>query len=72
MLTKALLLPVAVGVKVTVMVQLAPTETLVPQSLVCAKSLLFLPPTLILRIFIAVVPVFVKVTVSGWLLVPTF
>ncbi len=36
MLTEAVRVPVAVGVKVTLMVQLAPAATEVPQVLVCA------------------------------------
>ena len=41
--TAALRVPLAVGVKVTLIVQLAPAATELPQLLVCAKSLALVP-----------------------------
>src|SRR5438094_3693979 len=55
--------PRALGVKVTLIVQLAPAATLVPQSFVWAKSLLFGPVIATLVIFSAWLPVFESVTV---------
>jgi hypothetical protein len=59
---------VAVGVKVTLIVQLAPAATLAPQVLVWAKS----PLAATLEMFRAALPVLVSVTVCGALVVPTF
>jgi hypothetical protein len=69
----AVLGPFAEGVKVTVMVQLAPAATEVPQVFVWAKSALLLPPMVIpLPLNVRVpVPVLVRVTFCGWLGVPT-
>ena len=50
MVTVALRVPAAVGLKVTLMVQLAPTARLVPQVLVEAKSPLLVPVTATLLI----------------------
>jgi len=61
-------LPVAVGVKVTVMVQLAPAATEVPQVLVwayCALAAMLVMPS-------APVPPLVSVTVCAALVVFTF
>jgi hypothetical protein len=60
------LLPSAVGVKVTLMVQLAATARVVPQVLVCAKS----PVATMLVIFRAAVPGLLNVTACGGLVVP--
>ena len=54
--------PVAVGVNVTLIVQLPPAATEVPQVLVCAKSPLFVPVIPILLMVRAVLPLFVNVT----------
>ena len=61
--TAAVLAPVAVGVKVTLMVQLAPAATLVPQVLVWAKSLTLVPEIVTPIILRDVVPTLVRVTV---------
>ena len=52
--------PKAVGVKVTLMVQLAPAASEAEQLLLCAKS----PLALMEEMFSDAVPVFVRVT--GW------
>ena len=57
-----LLAPVAVGVKVTLMVQLDPAATELPQLLVWAKSPLFPPAKAMLLIDKAALPEFVSVT----------
>lgn len=65
--------PVAVGVNVTVIVQLPPAGTLEPQLSVRLKSLEFVPVMVMLvmpRAWFAAL--FVKVTVFGLLLWPTF
>ncbi len=59
--------PVAVGVKVTLMVHLAPAATEMPQSLVCAKS----PPATMLEIVSGALPVLVSLTGFAVLVVPT-
>src|SRR5437667_426111 len=59
--------PVAVGVKVTLMAQLAPAATDVPQVLVCMKS----PLATMLVTLSAAVPVLVSVTVCTALVVLT-
>src|SRR5207248_6476696 len=56
----ALPFPTAVGVNVTLKVQLAPTATVVPQSLVCAKSPGFRPLMVTLVIDNGASPVFVR------------
>ena len=60
-------MPVTVGVKVTLMVQLPPAATLAPQVLVWAKSPLAATPVM----FKAALPVLYSVTVCGALVVPT-
>lgn len=60
--TAAVREPVAVGVKVTPTVQLAPTTTPVLQLLVCAKSLLLVPVMVILVKFNVALPLLVTVT----------
>ena len=59
--------PVAVGVKVTLMVHEVLGGTLVPQLFVCAKS----GPVVMLLMVRVAVPVLVKVTGRGLLAVPT-
>jgi hypothetical protein len=55
--------PLATGVKVTLMAQLAPAATLVPQLLLCAKSLGFVPASPMLLTLNAALPVLLKVMV---------
>ena len=59
--------PVAVGVKVTVIVQLAPAESELPQEVVLAKS----PLATMLVMLNDALPVFFKVTVCTAVVVPT-
>jgi hypothetical protein len=59
--------PVAVGVKVTLIVQVALAATLVPQLLVWAKS----PLAAMLEMLNAPVPLLVSVSVCAALVVPT-
>jgi len=66
MITEPVLLPAAAGVKVTLMVQLAPTAKLAPQVLSWAKS----PVATMLVINKAAVPVLLMVTACGVLVVP--
>ena len=63
--------PVAVGMNRTVIVQLLPAPTAVPQLLLWEKSPKSAPAMLIDVIANAVVPTFVSVTVFGGLTVPT-
>ncbi len=63
--------PLAVGVKATLIVQFAPAVTTVPQVFVCAKSAAPAPVTPRLAIFSGALPVFVRATVWGPLVVPT-
>ena len=75
MVTLALRLPVAVGVKVTLIVQFAPAAKvleLLGQVLVCAKSPLLVPLRPMLLMVKAAVPLLVSVTVCAALVVPTF
>jgi len=65
--TAPVLVPVAVGVNVTLTEQFAPGRTLPPQVLVWAKS----PLVATLDIVNGAPPVFVNVTVCGALVVPT-
>jgi hypothetical protein len=55
--------PAAVGVKVTLIVQLAPAATELPQLLLWAKSLASVPVTARLAILRVALPVLVRVTV---------
>ena len=71
MLTPAFRAPVAVGVKVTVIVQLASGARLDGQSLVCAKSPLFVPTTAKPVTLTLELPMFVRVEGRGLLVVPT-
>jgi hypothetical protein len=59
--------PPAVGVKVTLMVQLVPLARLVPQVLVCAKF----PLVVMLTMFKTALPVLLRVTFRGALVVLT-
>ena len=67
MVTEPKRLPAAVGVKVTLMMQLAPAATLAPQVLVWAKS----PLAATFVMFKMALPVLVRVTVWGVLVLPT-
>ena len=67
---EAVRVPVAVGLKVTLMVQFAPAARPVPQVLVCAKSPLFVPLSAIELMESAKLPLFVSVTVCAALTVP--
>jgi hypothetical protein len=62
MLTEAVRLPLAVGVKVTLMVQLPPAATELPQVLVCAKSPALVPATATLEMLKAAFPALLRVT----------
>ena len=53
--------PLAVGVKVTLIVQLVPAATLEPQLFVCAKSLGFVPVSVMLVRLKAALPVLFSV-----------
>ena len=59
----ALLVPVAAGVKVTLIAQLDPAARLEPQLLVCPKSPLLVPVMAMLVIDSAAPPLSVRVTV---------
>lgn len=63
MLIEATRDPVAEGVKVTLMVQLPPAGTEVPQVLLCAKSLAFAPVIEMLVMLKAMLPPLVRLTV---------
>ena len=63
--------PAAVGVNVTLMVQLEFGAMVAPQAFVDGKSLLFTPPMVMLDRFSGAPPVFVSVTVCAALAVPT-
>ena len=67
MVTAPVLVPAAVGLKVTLSVQLALAATLEPQVLVWEKS----PLAVMLVIVRVAFPVFVRVTLWALLLVPT-
>src|SRR5947209_6876911 len=74
MLTLALRVPMAVGVKVTLMLQEALSVSvlgLMGQVLVCAKSPALLPPRLIELMVKAALPLLVRVTAWAVLLVLT-
>ena len=62
-MTAALRVPLAAGVNVTLIVQLAPAATLDPQLLVCAKSLGFVPVSARLEMLKAALPVLFSVMV---------
>jgi hypothetical protein len=63
--------PLAEGVNVTVIEQLAPGATLLPQVLIWAKSPASAPATEILVILTATLPLLLSVIFLGMLLVPT-
>ena len=63
--------PNTIGLKVTVIEQLAPAATLVPQVLVWEKSLAFVPVTVIDFTVMACTLVLVSVTLCGVLVEPT-
>ena len=63
MLIEAVRLPLAEGVKVTLIVQFAPTATELPHVLLSAKSPAFVPATRTLVMLNAALPLFVRVTV---------
>ena len=67
----ALKLPVAAGVNVTVMVQVAPAATEVPQLLLCPKLLALVPITEMLVMVSAAVPGFDSVIGRAVAGVPT-
>src|ERR1035437_10307219 len=67
----AMRVPAAVGLKVTLMVQLAPAATLDPQLLVWAKSLALAPDTAMLVTLKAELPELVRVTALVVLVVLT-
>jgi hypothetical protein len=69
--TEALLAPVAVGLKVTLIEQLPPAATLVLQVLVCAKSPLFVPVIVMLVRFRLAPPLFERVIVCAAVVEPT-
>ena len=62
--TVAVRVPAAVGLKVTLMVQLAPAATLEPQVLVWAKSLALVPESATLVMLKAALPELVRVTLE--------
>ena len=64
-ISEAVRVPVAVGVKVTLIVQLEPAATEEPHVLVWAKSALFAPVIARLAIVRVAEPVLVKVIVSA-------
>jgi len=70
-LSVALLVPLAVGENVTLMVQLAPRATELPQLLVWAKSPLFDPVNVMLVMLKEAEPLLVNVTGCGGLVVST-
>ena len=70
MVIAPLRVPVAVGVKVTMIVQLPPAATELPQVLFWAKSPPFVPVTAIELIVNCAPPMLVKVTAWGLLVVP--
>jgi hypothetical protein len=70
--TEAVRVPVALGVKVTLIVQLFFGATDVPHVFVCAKSVAFVPVIVMLVMAIAVPPLaLVNVIVCEALVVPT-
>ena len=70
--TAAVLLPVAVGVNVTVIVHVPVVGKLAGQLLVCAKSAGFVPVMLMLLMLSVPPPLSVRVMLCGGLAVPTF
>ena len=70
-ITEALRAPVAVGLKVTLTVQLSPAPKVLPQVVVSEKSPAFVPAIAISQMCIVALPAFSSVIVMGALLVPT-
>ena len=66
----AVRVPVAVGLKVTLIVQLVPTANVVPQVVVCPKSPGFVPVNDVVTPVSVAVPTFRNVTVCAALVVP--
>ena len=64
--------PDAAGVNVTLIVQLAPTATVVPQVLVCEKSPALVPVIEMLLMSRGTLPVLVSVLDIGLLVLPTY
>jgi hypothetical protein len=71
MLTEAARLPLAEGVKVTLIVHFTPGATELPQLLLWAKSPAFAPVNLRLVMVNVALPLLVKVTAWATLVVPT-
>ena len=71
MLTEALRVPEAEGVKVTLIVQLAPVVSELPHVLVCAKSPALVPVTAMVVMLKVALPVLLRVTVRAALVVLT-
>ena len=71
MLTSAFRIPAAVGVNVTVMMQLLAAPILTPHVLVCEKSPAWMPVMVISEKFKGDFPKFVTIAALGELLVPT-
>jgi hypothetical protein len=71
MVNEPLLEPLAVGVKVTLRVQLALAARLAPQVLVSAKSPLFVPAMVTLVMLSVALPLLVSVMGAAELVVPT-
>jgi len=69
--TEALRVPAAVGANVTLMAQLPPAATLLPQVLVWAKSPGLVPPMVILLMLSAAVPELLTLMLCAALLAPT-
>jgi hypothetical protein len=72
-LIPAVRVPVPLGLKVTLIVQLAPAATLAPAQVltVSGKSLALFPPSGVPEIVSVAVPLLVTITVCGALVVPT-
>jgi hypothetical protein len=70
MLSEALREPAAVGVNVTLIVQLAPAATLLAQLFVWAKSPGFVPPRAMFDMLREALPMFESVTLCAVLVVP--
>jgi len=71
-LTAAVRVPAAVGVNVTLIVQLLFAATELPQVFVSAKSPVLTPVMLILVMLILALPVLLRVALCAGLVVPTF
>ena len=71
MVRAPLKLPALAGVNVTLIVQLAPAATLVPQVLVWAKSPALVPLRVMLVMLRVALPLLVRVTELAALVVPT-